>query len=65
MRSTRFLTLTKFHQQYYDELEYLYKIVFNNLTNSGIYITNEHEFHDDFINYIYRFSFKYKSPYDQ
>jgi hypothetical protein len=64
MRPTRFLDVSQFYKNYRDEIEYLYTIVFNNLNNRDIFISNENEFHKDFINYVYKYSFKYKSNFE-
>jgi hypothetical protein len=64
IRPTRFLDISQFYKNYRDEIEYLYTIVFNNLNNRDIFISNENEFHTDFINYVYKYSFKYKSNFE-
>ena len=64
MRSTRFLDITQFYKHYRDEIEYLYTIAFNNLKNRDVLISNENDFHKDFIKYVYRYSFKFKSNFE-
>ena len=64
MRPTRFLDITRFHIHYSEDLDILYNVVYNNLVNRGIVILDNEAFYRDFIKYMYKYSFKYKSDYD-
>jgi hypothetical protein len=64
LRPTRHLDITQFYNHYQKDIENLYSLVYNNLTNKGVYIENDDVFYNDFIKYIYKFSIKYKSNYD-
>jgi hypothetical protein len=64
MRPSRYLDVTQFHKHYQKDIETLFNVVHNNLNNRGVYIENREVFYNDFINYIYKYSIKYKSNYD-
>ena len=64
MRPTRYLEFDQFYKHYQKDIDNLFNIVNNNLTNRGVFIENDNIFYNDFIKYIYKFSSKYKSNYD-
>ncbi len=64
MRPTRYLEFDAFYKHYQNDIDNLFNVVMNNLTNREVFIENEEFFYNDFIRYIYKFSCKYKSNYD-
>jgi len=64
IRPTRHLEFNQFNKHYKTDIDNLFHILINNLTNRGVFIENEENFYNDFIHYVYKFSSKYKSNYD-
>lgn len=63
-RSSRYLNQTQFYKSYKSEIDDLYLVVLHNLRLNDIFILNENKFYNDFIKYIYKHSYKYKSDYE-
>lgn len=64
-RSTRHLNQTQFYKSYTQEIDNLYLVVLHNLSLNDIVILNENKFYSDFVKYIYKHSYKFKSDYDR
>jgi hypothetical protein len=64
VRSNRHLNQTQFYKSYTQEIDNLYLVVLHNLRKNDVVILNENKFYSDFVKYIYKHSYKYKSDFD-
>ena len=60
MNYNRYLTVEIFHNNYKTEIDKLYTTALNNLERRGVRIHNRHEFYNDFVHYVYKYSYKYE-----
>jgi hypothetical protein len=64
VRSSRYLNQTQFYKSYTHEIDNLYLVVLHNLRQNDVVILNENKFYGDFVKYMYKHSYKYKSDFD-
>jgi len=60
MTHRRFLDIDQFYTIYHIEIDNLYSVAYHNLIAKGIRLANRDEFYKDFVNYVYKYSYKYE-----